>query len=406
MARKFTLQGIKNKLKEINPNIEIIADEYINKDAKLRCRCLIDGHEWDARWGHLTRGVGCPLCAGQIVTIDDIKKKLEIISPMVQILSKEYINAKGKIECKCLVNDCSNKWETTWMSLKQGSGCPKCGFLKIGNSSRLSLEEIKEKLGIISPSIELLSSEYLSSKTRLKCKCLIDNCNNEWEATWDSLGQGSRCPKCAILKRADKRRYSLDEVKVKIRDISPNIIIISGEYNDNTTKLKCLCTIDGHEWITIGASLMNGIGCPKCAIISRSGKNAYQWKGGISSLQQHLRSKASQWKKESIKSCKYKCVITGKPFEVVHHVYSFDFILQETLQIANLSYYQHTNQYTNEELILLADVCIELHKNYELGACLTWEMHYKFHESYGKGRNTLQQFEEFKNIMINKQSLI
>lgn len=402
--RKFTLQEIKHKLKEINPNIEIIADEYINKDAKLRCKCLIDGYEWDARWGHLTRGTGCPKCAGQVLTLEDIKNKLKIMSPTIQILSNEYNNASSKLKCRCLVDTCNNEWETTWMSLCQGSLCPECGFLKTGDSKRLSLDEIKESLKLINPNIKILSEEYKNSKeTRLKCKCLVNDCMNEWNTTWNSLSKGNGCPKCGVKKASDKRRLSIEDIKEKLKIISPITRIISDEYKTNMTKLKCICDICGHKWTTDWVTLSQGVSCYKCERMSRRGVNHSNWKGGVTPLDNFLRGRMVEWRNYSIKNCNYKCIITGMKFDHVHHVYSFDLILDEILKISKLPFYYKVNQYTDRELDLLVDLCTKLHIKYGLGVCLTEETHYKFHEIYGQGNNTPKQFEEFRTLMVNEE---
>lgn len=52
-----------NMVKNINPNIEIIST-YVRSSDTIKCRCLIDGYEWDAWPSHLLRGHGCPVCNG------------------------------------------------------------------------------------------------------------------------------------------------------------------------------------------------------------------------------------------------------------------------------------------------------------------------------------------------------
>lgn len=54
------------EIQNINSNIEILGT-YTGSKNKIKCKCLIDGCEWDALPSHLLKGHGCPLCAGHSV---------------------------------------------------------------------------------------------------------------------------------------------------------------------------------------------------------------------------------------------------------------------------------------------------------------------------------------------------
>ena len=57
----------------VNENIEIIGN-YKNNKTKIRCKCKIDGYEWEGIPSHLLRDVGCPVCSNRIIIhgINDI----------------------------------------------------------------------------------------------------------------------------------------------------------------------------------------------------------------------------------------------------------------------------------------------------------------------------------------------
>lgn len=150
------------------------------------------------------------------------------------------------------------------------------------------------------------------------------------------------------------------------------------------------------------SSLMNGSGCRYCAIEANSKENHSNWKGEISPLMQHLRSKLLQWKKDSMKQSNYQCILTkSKKNWEIHHLYSFDLILQELFEETDLNLKDKISDYTNEELKLLEDKCLEIHYRYPFGACLRRDVHDLFHSLYGKGNNTPEQFEEFKQRWDN-----
>lgn len=122
--RRKTHEEFVEEMKEINPNIEIVG-EYINDKTKILCRCLIDKHEWEAAPHNLLQGHSCPVCAGNIkLTTESFKKKLKEVNPNIEISGK-YINNVTKIKCKCLID--GYEWEATPVSLLiRGHGCPRC----------------------------------------------------------------------------------------------------------------------------------------------------------------------------------------------------------------------------------------------------------------------------------------
>jgi len=130
------------------------------------------------------------------------------------------------------------------------------------------------------------------------------------------------------------------------------------------------------------------------------GENNHSWQGGITSLCEYLRNNIINWKKDSMKNCNYKCVITGEKFNVIHHLYSFNKISKEVLEETNLPIYKEINKYSDEQLEQLKKVNLELHYKYGLGICLSKKIHDLYHSLYGDN-NTPQQFEEFVQRYYN-----
>ena len=90
---KYNIKDIKDKLKIINPNIEVLSPSYQGAHAKMKLKCLKDGYEWEACWNSLSNGTGCPKCANRPrYSIDMVKAELLAISPNIEILSTEYKN--------------------------------------------------------------------------------------------------------------------------------------------------------------------------------------------------------------------------------------------------------------------------------------------------------------------------
>ena len=125
--------------------------------------------------------------------------------------------------------------------------------------------------------------------------------------------------------------------------------------------------------------------------IKRQGNSSYF------SLQEYLRKNNIKWKKDSMKNCEYKCVITGQRFDEIHHIVGFNYIVDITLHELNYGYEYDTRYYNDEELKTILYKFREVQQRYPLGVCLTKELHEKFHRIYGYGNNTEDQWNEFYN---------
>ena len=178
------------------------------------------------------------------------------------------------------------------------------------------------------------------------------------------------------------------------------LTLLPQEYINDQTKMKFICP--NHPNIIQEKSLNSLIygtsseksGCCYCHYESAIGANSNNWKGGISPLNNFLREFLSDWKKESMVNCHYKCVITGDKFDVIHHLYPYNKILQETLDECRLPVYPLISNYTNEQLELLKYTIIKNHYKHPLGVCLRQDIHNLYHHIYGDDNN-LEQFEEF-----------
>ncbi|HHX67591.1 MAG TPA: HNH endonuclease [Gallicola sp.] len=131
------------------------------------------------------------------------------------------------------------------------------------------------------------------------------------------------------------------------------------------------------------------------------GKDNPNWKGGITPLYFELRSEIKEWQNKSMESCNYKCVLTGKDFDNIHHLYPFKDIVDEVFKSLNLDIKKKVNDYTEEEFKNIKEKLIELHNFYGYGVCLCKDLHKLFHDTYGYTQNTPNQFYEFKERYSN-----
>jgi hypothetical protein len=223
--------------------------------------------------------------------------------------------------------------------------------------------------------------------------------------SYSSLQRDCGCPKCGRESAGEKQRLSYDTVKEEFQ--KRGYTLVSKAYKRNSIPLEYICNkhkAEGIQTITY-SDLQQHKGCYYCGVEARTGENCYCWKGGISPLGDYLRTHIQQWKVDSMKACEFKCVITGGKFDVVHHLYGFNMILQEVLDETGIPIYDKIGSYTEEQLEMLTNRVIAKHYEYPLGVCLTEEIHALFHSIYGKGDNTPEQFHEFIKCYNKRENI-
>jgi hypothetical protein len=113
----------------------------------------------------------------------------------------------------------------------------------------------------------------------------------------------------------------------------------------------------------------------------------------------YVRRHNVQWKKDSMVECGFKCIITGERFDEIHHLVSLNAILENVY--VSLSINRETfdiNQIGEQDREKFMQCVYEEQSKYPLGVCLRKDIHSQFHNQYGYGDNTIEQFEEFLHI--------
>lgn len=248
---------------------------------------------------------------------------------------------------------------------------------------RLSYETVKAKFN--DRGYELISTEYVNSGTKLDYLCKV---HGKQSISYDNLRGGYECPECA-----GNIKHTYEFIKDEFSKLGYKLV--STEYNGAHEKLDYLCKTHGIQSISY-ANLSQGKRCMQCYLDNNTGENSGNWRGGITDVQRYLRQYISPWKADTIKEHQGLCIITGNESDVVHHIYGFNMIIKEVFESTGLPVKETVAEYSDYELDLLSTKCLQLHYKHGLGACLTKDMHFLFHETYGYGNNTPEQFSEFK----------
>ena len=333
------------------------------------------------------------------ISLEDAKRRI-YKKHGINIEIIEYINITNFAKFKC--NICNHIWDAIPRIVSIGIGCPIC-YKKNNfkdckhnniNNGALSFNYVKEY--IESKNCKLLSIEYKNSKTPLIIQFECGHIGKK--TTFESFKRGSRCRICGLEKSKDSRKYSMEKINKIMDDNNLIFIDFPDEYINRNSKIKYTCNYNHINYVAFSSFLKwhKCFVCSRIDLIDRvSGVNASNWQGGLTNIRDYLQNRISYWKKESIKQCGGECVISGKKYDDIHHVYSFNSIFKESIKELNFELKENAGDYKKEDLKLLLKKLRKLHMVYPLGVCLTRDWHIKFHNIYGYVDTTPQMWYEF-----------
>ena len=195
-----------------------------------------------------------------------IWKALHIHGDKYDYSNVKYIKSMMPVEIICRVEG-HEPFPQTPSNHLTGRGCKKCGFEKLANERRVTLEEFIERANEIHGigRYDYSKVNYLNMNTEVIISC--PNHEKPYEFPQKPIVHlnGSGCPKCANKKRADELRitteefinqsniihnYKYDYSKVNYIDYDTEVIIICPKHGDFKQ------TPHGH---------LSGHGCQTCA---------------------------------------------------------------------------------------------------------------------------------------------
>lgn len=242
----------------------------------------------------------------------------------------------------------------------------------------------------------IVKTEHLVNNSPILVDYKCDECNNILSVQYKSFSRKTKCMcnPCINMHRCKK---DFKSVISSFKNKGLTLISHSSDYKNNKSVLRYICDIHSNIIQTANYNtIANGHGCPPCGLDSHSRENAPNWKGGITSLNEYLRTQIQVWKIDSMKFHKFKCDITGKSFDAVHHLVPFSIIVQEILSELNIDVRRQISMYTEDERETMSNRLIAKHYEYGLGICLCKDVHILFHSLYGNETATPEQYNEFK----------
>jgi hypothetical protein len=239
IERSNCLENLREKAKHNNG--QCLSLVYTNKDSKYEWKCS-EGHTWFAKWGEIKRGKWCKTCSGVEKIPDNIIDQfLDSLSNLKVIeLIKNGNQSYIKFECQN-----QHVTETTYKALKKYPYCKYC------KKKYRTLEDI-QKIAKES-NIEVLSKEYINTKTKLDFKCSKGHIFSK------TPPQFEKKPKCLTCEGYYFNDFNY--VKNYIEKEGYDLISCNYEYNE---RLKTVCP-EGHEYNVYFRNFKNNnTRCPEC----------------------------------------------------------------------------------------------------------------------------------------------
>ncbi|MDY0061002.1 MAG: hypothetical protein RBU45_14420 [Myxococcota bacterium] len=167
-------------------------------------------------------------------------------------LSDEYVNSATPLQWECAEG---HRWWARPNLVKRGTWCPSCARPRQGGGTRsqtYAIEDLRELAAARGG--ECLSDTYDGVFARYRWRCAHDH---EWEATADSIRQGSWCRRC------HRQRVANDIDKMREFARAHGWECLSDAVESNKTGLQWRCA-RGHEWASSYNCLSTRPYCPQC----------------------------------------------------------------------------------------------------------------------------------------------
>lgn len=236
----------------------------------------------------------------------------------------------------------------------------KCASKRV-NHDKLEIEKILIKKNC--KLIEIYTSKY-STYVTYKCSCG----NEESRTLFSFKSNKGACSKCP---RISKKRIPFEEIQKRV-EIKTNFILLTNEteYLINHQKLKLQC-VNGHIFY-MNKNKIGSRQCAKCSYKNRSGENNINFKDGKfkerASERQKTNHDLTRWRKKVLNLKGFGCDICKTKEKIhTHHINGYDWDIENRFNPNN-------------------------------GIPICEKHHWEFHNKYGRGNNTYNQYEEYKRI--------
>jgi hypothetical protein len=239
--------------------------DYTGNHNKVTIICRIHGEFRQTVSDHL-RGKGCPSC-GIIQRSDGkrsdthkfIKSATLIHEDKYDYSKVDYTSAKSKVIIICRTH---GEFRQIPNGHLDGNGCPNCASISTGNKLKSNTQEfVSRSILIHGDKYNYSEVDYTGSKNNVMIICKI---HGEFQQCPTNHLNGSGCPECAIIERANNQKLNTQEFINRATSIHGDKYDYSQvDYIRNDDKVTIICKDHG-EFRQIPNGHFNGKGCPEC----------------------------------------------------------------------------------------------------------------------------------------------
>jgi hypothetical protein len=396
-SQRLSKEHVKNYIESFN--CKWICGDYINNISKLQITFEC-GHTSKMTFASFQDGHRCYECGRKSCIIKQRKNEKDIISLIESYgfifegFPEGYNNSDSLVSYVCNIG---HKTTRKYKIFKKHPNCHECitkeALLNRSGDLKYAIGKIEER------GLKFIDGEYVNEDSKLLIE--FECGHREWmRYVLFRIKTNNLCLACSKKLKGEEFRTPSNEIIKSIEDAGFIFCNFVGEYEGNTTKVEYFCTnCDTITTRNIAAFLKNKT-CFRCrhleTINKQRGENSIWWKGGVSRISLYLRRIIGDWYVESLKKTNFLCEVTGEHAKVVHHLYPFYKIVDETIAELGFDKRKTVGDYSTEELETISKLFLEKHYSYGLGVPMTKKCHNLFHLYYTTMNNTPAQFTEFK----------
>lgn len=268
--------------------------------------------------------------------------------------------------------------------------CPTCGAIRESSVSNLVRSDGKCKSCVTKEHMTNMTEEERKERSRKLSKATKQFMSN---LTEEELTERINKAKNTIANRTDEEKK---EISRKRSESAKSFWVNLTE--EDMVKLKKQRTnqmFDRWNSMTDEERKQFSLHMSECRLAKT---------GGISEITTHFRNckVVQDWKNRAREEANYRCDITNKQGQLpIHHLYGFNLIIRDAHIINNIEVKKTVGEYSQEQLLKLTEYVEKWHEDTSNAVVLSEDIHILFHKEYGKGENTPQQYEEFKQRYLN-----